>query len=304
MEINRSELNDLVKECFRYFKDMNENSVVSKKIVDNSIPILFFGDLNGYLNSDLRIITVGINPSDAEFPKDRVRFSRARHLYGTTEEIRDDEVDDYISALSEYFDLAGNTYSQESDNAYEWFYKKPINGMLSGLEASYDNTRKNRVIHTDICTPIPTSPTWSGLNKKEKEVMRGTGNRLWEKLICLLKPDVILLSCANKYWNNLIGFSDFKGRSPSESYKEYVDSCSDAFMEYETTKEGKKRKKGKLVLHRYCYRFDKENDSECAYVFIDSDPNVTPFTCFGEERAKECGEKILNEYLNAKSMKD
>lgn len=297
MDFNRSELHYLIAECFRYFKEMHENDAVSKRIVANSIPILFFGDLNGYLASSLRIVTVGINPSDAEFPKDRTRFSRAHSLYGTKDEINDAAIEDYITALSEYFDLAGNTYSRKTDNAYEWFYRKPICGLLSGLDASYDHTRKNRVLHTDICTPIPTSPTWSGLNKIETETMRKKGNELWEKLIRLLKPDVILLSCADKYWKDLEGFSGFISRSCFNNYEEYANACENVLMEYDTTKNGKKRKKGKLVMHRYCYCFDKKNPKDCAYVYIDSDPNVTPFTSFGEKRAKECGEKILDEQI-------
>jgi hypothetical protein len=39
-------------------------------VVDPAIPILFFGNSNRYFKSPLRVITVGKNPSNEEFPKD------------------------------------------------------------------------------------------------------------------------------------------------------------------------------------------------------------------------------------------
>ena len=55
-------------------------------IVRPAVPILFFGDLAVYQHSDLRIITVGLNPSCAEFPRATEshdglsRFPAARNL--------------------------------------------------------------------------------------------------------------------------------------------------------------------------------------------------------------------------------
>lgn len=44
------------------------------------MPILFFGDGNEYFSSELKVITLGLNPSRAEFPEeDRFqRFGAAR----------------------------------------------------------------------------------------------------------------------------------------------------------------------------------------------------------------------------------
>ncbi len=41
---------------------------VQSAVVDPSMPILFFGDSRKYEASDVRVITVGLNPSLAEFP--------------------------------------------------------------------------------------------------------------------------------------------------------------------------------------------------------------------------------------------
>ena len=43
--------------------------------VSPAIPILFFGDLDAYLASRMRVLTVGLNPSLREFP-DGEPFSR------------------------------------------------------------------------------------------------------------------------------------------------------------------------------------------------------------------------------------
>ena len=38
--------------------------------VNPSIPILFFGDLDAYFSSKVRVLSVGLNPSLHEFPSD------------------------------------------------------------------------------------------------------------------------------------------------------------------------------------------------------------------------------------------
>ena len=54
--------------------------------VTPSIPILFFGDSDAYFDSEIRIITVGLNPSRVEFPPDDAfyRFPIARSIDPTT----------------------------------------------------------------------------------------------------------------------------------------------------------------------------------------------------------------------------
>ena len=39
--------------------------------VKPAVPILFFGDLDAYRASPLRVLTVGLNPSGHEFPADQ-----------------------------------------------------------------------------------------------------------------------------------------------------------------------------------------------------------------------------------------
>ena len=75
----RVKINDLIREVWRIYEDFEDQPF----LVNRSMPILFFGDSDHYLSSQLRVITVGLNPSRAEFPEeDRfLRFCSARDVY-------------------------------------------------------------------------------------------------------------------------------------------------------------------------------------------------------------------------------
>lgn len=158
-------------------------------VVKPSAPILFFGDYSQYLASSLRIITVGLNPSHAEFPSDSpfLRFSKV-----STSPNNKIIHSDYIQSLSDYYKI--NPYRRWF-NCYE-----PI---LNGLEASYYGTEKNVVLHTDICTPLATDPTWSHLSEQEKSALESPGYALWQQLISVLQPDIVLVSVARRYIEKL-----------------------------------------------------------------------------------------------------
>ena len=53
-----------------------------RRIVRPVVQILYFGDLEGYMRSDVQIITVGLNPTSAELPTDDslFMFSASRPL--------------------------------------------------------------------------------------------------------------------------------------------------------------------------------------------------------------------------------
>src|SRR5260370_30230937 len=72
-------LNELIQESWQVYTRFEDQPFLVKP----SIPILFFGDSDRYLSSELKVITLGLNPSKAEFPeKDSFcRFSKARTLY-------------------------------------------------------------------------------------------------------------------------------------------------------------------------------------------------------------------------------
>src|SRR5207302_11346114 len=79
----------------------------------------------------------------------------------------------------------------------DWFsYYEPV---LSGMGASYYAGADNTALHTDICSPVATTPTWSKLNGRRALV--GDGSELWRDLVETLAPDVVLASVA---WRRLL----------------------------------------------------------------------------------------------------
>ena len=114
-------------------------------LAPNSRPILYFGDFNSYKISELKIATVGLNPSDVEFPSSDpfARFPNSN----------EDNIHAYLDGLNEYFD----------HNPYRtWFgsYKSVLIGAGSSY---YSNaaTIRNRALHTDLGSCLATAPTWS-----------------------------------------------------------------------------------------------------------------------------------------------
>jgi hypothetical protein len=154
-------------------------------IVQPSIPILFFGDSAGYLASTVKVITVGLNPSRKEFDGSDPfhRFPRARTIGNGTSSI-----DGYIEALHEYF---------KTDPYRNWF--NCYEPLLNGLEISYYPGARGVALHTDICSPVATDPTWNGLPTTVKHALQKDGQQLWHDLVRELDPDVIIVSIAKEY---------------------------------------------------------------------------------------------------------
>lgn len=185
-----NEIEPIISQTFNHFHSIKESELVVKK----SIPILFFGNIFDYQFSPLKIVTVALNPSDKEFSETRFDTD-----FGVL-----DNPHRYLKTLSDYFKL--NPYSRWFNN-----YEK----LLQHLGASYYPSDKrpnfplnyeskitNCAIHTDICSPIATSKTWSKLlSKSEKEFkyhLQSNGELIWANLINCLKPDLILLSGAKR----------------------------------------------------------------------------------------------------------
>lgn len=152
-------------------------------VVQASIPILYFGDYEAYYQSPTKVVTVGLNPSRKEFPiNESPRFPTCNGL----------DLKQYLQALNNYFRPSpdGNPYKK-------WF--NSFEPLLNGLEASYYGDFKNTALHTDLCSPIATDPTWSRLDAAQQTLLRNTGKQLWLDLIAELRPDVILMSVRREY---------------------------------------------------------------------------------------------------------
>ncbi len=157
--------------------------------VKPSVPILFFGDVTAYRDSPLRVLTVGLNPSLIEFPAEQP-FRRFPILQNNA----NPEPHDYLAAMSDYF--RAKPYSR-------WF--NAFEPLLNGMNASYYGHKLSTALHTDLCSPIATDPTWSKLDKMHQAALQTKGIPLWHKLLQELQPQVIIVSIARKYLD-YIGF--------------------------------------------------------------------------------------------------
>jgi hypothetical protein len=55
--------------------------------------------------------------------------------------------------------------------------------MLNGIGASYYPGRDNVALHTDLCSPVATDPTWSGLGWALRSRLIEGGRPLWQNLV-------------------------------------------------------------------------------------------------------------------------
>lgn len=156
-------------------------------VVQPALPILFFGDSARYFASACKIITVGLNPSGREFPAaapfQRFEGGQALHPDGPAA----GQAGLYLAVLGRYFQV--EPYRQ-------WFCCfEPI---LNGLDASYYGTHAYTALNTDLCSPLATAPTWSGLRPAEQALLMQEGVVLWHRLVEYLEPDVIVISVATR----------------------------------------------------------------------------------------------------------
>ena len=175
-----------MKDCVQsYIRKMAAGLPITKP----SIPIFYFGDLPGYQESELKIITVGLNPSHHEFPEaDRfTRFKKAENLE-LFKPLSDEDTRLYVESLNNYF----------KEEPYNWF--NCYEPLLNGLHASYyPNDYSNRALHTDICSPFATDVTWSELSENHQRLLSIEGCTFWHRLVEYLKPDLILISVARNH---------------------------------------------------------------------------------------------------------
>jgi hypothetical protein len=182
-----SALNALVRTSWQIYAKFERQPFLVKP----SIPILFFGDSDRYFSSRLRVITLGLNPSRVEFPEpDRfLRFESARGVYPRI--LEGTCYDQYLRALKGYFQTPPN-------HPYEpWF--NSFEPLLRGLDCSYYGAVTNTAVHTDICSPLATDPTWCNLPDEAQHRLFECGTPLWHSLVEWLSPDLIIASLARAH---------------------------------------------------------------------------------------------------------
>ena len=97
----------------------------------------------------------------------------------------DREPHGYLAAVSAYF---------RTDPYRAWF--RAYEPLLEGLGASYYEGRESTTLHTDICSPVATDPTWSLLDERDRTALADDGVPLWHMLVQALGPHIVVLSVA------------------------------------------------------------------------------------------------------------
>jgi len=183
---DREKLNDIIDSCWKYFRSKYDYHVVVKP----SVPIIWFGDLEAYKRSKLKIVTIGLNPSDNEFPNGEHAFQRfpEAEIIAAKNVLENKDKDILFNSLNSYFKT--EPYSRWFD-AYEIILKNL--GTSFGGKFDPENEYNNRAVHIDLFTAIATSPTWGKLSKELKAYLSNI--ELCFELLEFLNPDIILISC-------------------------------------------------------------------------------------------------------------
>ena len=232
--------------------------------VTPAAPILFFGDLDAYRTSPLRVLTVGLNPSLHEFP-DGEPFQR----FPLAGDSGDREPGRYLDAKSAYF---------RTDPYRSWF--GAFEPLLNGAGSSYyESEAASTAVHTDICSPVATNPTWSQLGRAEQAALEADGGPLWHMLLKVLQPQIVALSVARKHLRRI----EFAPVSEWETVHVF-----------KRTRSGAPRRRPYKVLARWYDVGDERS------LFIFGQAAQTPFGLLSDTGKRETGAIALKEYRDGR----
>ena len=182
--VNWQKLKDIMIRCWKENVKIQSTSSdpLNPVVVRESVPVLWFGDIDSYAESKKRVVTVGINPSKQEFVPTR-RFPIS--MSPTPPSFWD-----YKSAMSQYF----------SYNPYlRWF--SPNECALNACDSTYGGKVKhyegvespitNTGLHIDIVAPLATKP-WGRLTPLEQSDLTKRFSGVFDELVEALDPDVLI----------------------------------------------------------------------------------------------------------------
>lgn len=173
-------------------------------VVNPSIPVVWFGDIEAYQNSPKRVLTVALNPSNKEFP-----MPPEAPRFDNLDLAAPDSSEKLYTTLNRYFSV----------NPYSWFEK--YNRLMGVLDCSYGGQygiRSNTAIHIDICTAIATNPVIGLLPPQSISLIQST--HLFSALFELLDPDIILISVSRalfeEHFQNWLLTHEFQFAGPNQ----------------------------------------------------------------------------------------
>ena len=149
-------------------------------------------------------------------------------------------------------------------NAYEPF--------LNGMATSYYGGESSTGLHTDICSPVATDPTWRRLGRAQRRALEQDGVPLWHNLLSVLKPQVAVISVAKDYLTQI----QFRALS------DWADVHA-----FEETKDGSYRAQPIKVWSRW-YEV-----SSGASLFVFARAAQKPLGFLGDRQKQEAGAFVL-----------
>lgn len=182
----------------------NIRDLLHDAVIPGSIPVLWFGDIDGYDKSETRVITVGINPSKHEFgyvSKRTFNFNPILRIpIGMSP--TPPNFTSYSQAMSQYF---------KNNPLMNWFWPNEI--ALNACDSTYggkvipynDAAISNIGLHIDIVSPLATKP-WGRLSSSEKYALTQRFNNVFVKLVEVLDPDILIFPIKLSTY-----FPEFKG---------------------------------------------------------------------------------------------
>ena len=246
-------LDELIAEAWRVF----DCDAAQRLRVKDSMPILFFGNYDAYQESDVRIVTVGLNPSAREFPE-ACRYKR----FPTAKNIDPSDQDTYLAALSAYF----------GPNQLNWFYNYAV--LLEGMSASYRSDGDSTALHTDICSPVATATRWGAIPPSTQRDLMKQGVSLWHQLLKALQPHVVIVSIRSAYLTCI----------------EFFDSSDcHVIRQFDRKKDGSPRRAPYLVKAGW----SKVGDETSLFIF--GNAGNTPFQPIDHDKKRRVGAAILRE---------
>lgn len=219
----------LLSKAWKTCEELRDLSPVNN--IEGNFPILWFGDMDAYLRSETRVITVGLSPSDREFSTPRF-FTYAERKISKGEPKYRGRVPLTLSHWEnkefERIRWAYNNYFQYKPfAAYFNCYEKALCGL--GCDVSYagrklgNTSAKNTAIHIDLMSPIATKPNWNKLSPSEKERMTGG---IFCSLLAYLRPNIVLFSSRKKDFLSAVGL-----HNPVFTYPTAFDENDKTFLE-------------------------------------------------------------------------
>jgi len=175
MDIEES-VHALIKD---FTDDFDKNKKYFHKEMAGNFPIVWFGDLHKYSNSERKVVSIGINPSGKEFEVDRFDGLSDSDSMPTSDQLE--------KAFNNYFSY--NPYTN-------WFNNKQKELIHLGSTLYPFSFYKNSAIHIEYETGIATKRSWSSIDGYTKNKISNHDN--FKRLYQALSPDIAVINCSEQ----------------------------------------------------------------------------------------------------------